>query len=498
MPEMLMPPRSFTDLSDLPSRRLPVLALVWMAIGVFSLLAFLLVPSERALVGGFATTVVTIPLLGLRSTRFRWFHPLILASVTAVIGIGFRSWYLLYAENRPGARSLLLDTDPVDTVVLGTTVLGIGLGALVIGYVSLSQHRQSNVQVSLWGDWIASWGWTNVILIGSIAVGAIATLLYIQAIGGVTMDSLSSKRYIELESGAVSSGAFFSRAAAVPAIAALPVVARRARDVRVPVFTQALIVLCVLASMVAPFVGSSRAEIIAILIMVGIVWSARNSTISIRIVALGAGLLFIFLQMGSLRCEHQTGTSEGCSVSDQVEESLLANESWMSVTKTAHISSKVPQDVDFQYGRTFLTAFLAPIPRVVWSEKPTVRADNLVAQEILGLQRQNRPGAPPGIVGELYLNWSWPGVVGGMFLLGRFLRWLWEWHLRNQSDFAVAAFAVIVTHVALRLPAGDFVGSFLPTMQGLSILLFLKFAGSSVGPKVIARAGSATGAVEAR
>jgi hypothetical protein len=477
---MAAPPTASLPRSTSPAApRFPTVALVWMAIGLASWLAFMLAPSGRALVGGFATAVVTIPFLGLGRTPLRWFHPLILVAVPAIIGLGLRSWYLLYAGNRPGAADLLIGTDPINTVVLGTAVLGAGLGALVFGFVALHPTRApSPAARPLWGDWQMPWRWTNVFLIGCLALGALATLLYFRAIGGVSLDTLSSKRYVQLDSGGVSSGAFVSRAAAVPAFAALPIIAMRARGAKVPRFTQGLVVLCLLCSMAAPFVSSARSEIIAMLVIVGITWSCRHTTFSLRVALLGGIVLFILLAMGSLRCEHQTGSSAGCSVPNQIEGSLLANENWMSVTKTAHIARKVPDVVDFQYGRTFVSALVAPVPRVIWPDKPIVRSDILVGFEILELPSVRRTGAPPGIVGEFFLNLGWVGVVAGMVGLGWFLRRLWDWHQRNQSDFAVAVFAIIATHIALRLPGGDFVGSFLPAMQGLTILLFLTIAGS--------------------
>lgn len=193
---------------------------------------------------------------------------------------------------------------------------------------------------------------------------------------------------------------------------------------------------------------------------------------------MGITMLSILLTMGSIRCENQTGSSVGCSVENQVEDSLLANENWMSVSKSAHIYSKVPSSVDYQFGRTFWNAFLTPIPRVIWPEKPIVRSDILVEFDILGLPPERRTGASPRIVGEFYLNWGWPGVFVGMFLLGWFLRRIWDWYQQSQSDFAVSAFAVIAVHMALRLPQGDFTGSFVPAMQGLITLMFVMLVGS--------------------
>lgn len=259
-----------TDEPNALTKKFPAVPAIWLGIVILSGFSFLAGGSDRALVGGFASIVATVPLLGLTSTRIRWFHPLILVFIPAVIGTGFRSWYLLYGQGRPGAQRLLIGTQAIDTVLIGSTILGVGLLALVFGFVSFPKRRTSTLKEKPWFEWIASWGWTNVILIASIGFGLIATMLYIRAFGGISLDSLSGKRYIELSSGAVSSGAFYSRAAAVPAFAALPVISRRARGVRMPKTTQVLLVVCLLTSIIAPFIASSRSEIITLLIIVAI------------------------------------------------------------------------------------------------------------------------------------------------------------------------------------------------------------------------------------
>ena len=98
------------------------------------------------------------------------------------------------------------------------------------------------------------------------------------------------------------------------------------------------------------------------------------------------------------------------------------------VTSVAAIVSETGRWVDYRYGDTLL---LAPIglliPRFLWPEKPdisigrefgaTFRLKNAFDQET---------EISPSMVGEFYWNFSIPGVIVGMWLLGMGYRWYYQ------------------------------------------------------------------------
>lgn len=75
--------------------------------------------------------------------------------------------------------------------------------------------------------------------------------------------------------------------------------------------------------------------------------------------------------------------------------------------------------VDFLYGETLTTFFASWIPRVFWPEKPDISTGQMF-NRAFGLSASPLTMVPTTIPGELYWNFSMPGVIVGMFLIGMF------------------------------------------------------------------------------
>ena len=98
------------------------------------------------------------------------------------------------------------------------------------------------------------------------------------------------------------------------------------------------------------------------------------------------------------------------------------------VTSVAAIVSDTGRWIDYRYGETLL---LAPIglfiPRFLWPEKPDIS----IGREFGDVFRLKNPldretEVSPSLVGEFYWNFSLPGVVLGMWLLGMGYRWFYQ------------------------------------------------------------------------
>ena len=79
---------------------------------------------------------------------------------------------------------------------------------------------------------------------------------------------------------------------------------------------------------------------------------------------------------------------------------------------------RVPDELPYQYGRTYLSLLTMPVPRWLWPGKP------LPSTGILALafwpERWLDEGTtwPPGLIGEMYMNFGAAGVFLGMALFG--------------------------------------------------------------------------------
>lgn len=127
------------------------------------------------------------------------------------------------------------------------------------------------------------------------------------------------------------------------------------------------------------------------------------------------------------------------------------------------IEATKEQDL-YQYGKSFTSIFFLPVPRVIWPEKPPIRIGPFVGQHIYGFTKSS--GVPPSIVGELYMNFHWYGVIVGMFLLGMYSRHRYR-HMTYWNKFergSTILYAIFVVCMILALVT-DFNGGLIRFMK---------------------------------
>lgn len=115
-------------------------------------------------------------------------------------------------------------------------------------------------------------------------------------------------------------------------------------------------------------------------------------------------------------------------------------------------------EMDYLRGASLLNALAAPVPRVLWPNKPVVAGGMGLAGEWTGMTFAEGTSVGLGHVMELYVNFGHFGVVLGFALLGGMLRWL---------DFQGAR----------RLLAGDYSGAMFFMLLGIP---FLNVGGGSI------------------
>jgi hypothetical protein len=82
--------------------------------------------------------------------------------------------------------------------------------------------------------------------------------------------------------------------------------------------------------------------------------------------------------------------------------------------------ARVGVDAPFQEGQTLIAIPLAFIPRLIWPDKPDVSTGQLFNHEIFHSEVADTYISPSHL-GELYWNYGWPGLLGGMFIIGSLL-----------------------------------------------------------------------------
>jgi oligosaccharide repeat unit polymerase len=147
---------------------------------------------------------------------------------------------------------------------------------------------------------------------------------------------------------------------------------------------------------------------------------------------------------------------------------------FLDPAKTAAIIRQTNNRNLFLYGQSFTGAFFAPVPRVLWPEKPNVRIGPYVAQEVLDYD--NNTGVPPGAIGEFYMNFGWAGVLFGMLGLGLMTAWLHNrYRVSTDRRFSRPAYALMYLCIILFLFADFSLFILYMIRYGLGIFLCVLF-----------------------
>jgi len=194
-----------------------------------------------------------------------------------------------------------------------------------------------------------------------------------------------------------------------------------------------LAILLFLLACTVPFYASIRSAIATHFILSTAVFYYSTKTFPILKLAAASILLIILISfMTLLRAErNDTSAFSKFNLGAQAFDSLILNRNQIELAKTAHIINALPDELDYQYGKTIAIWLAAPIPRNLWPDKPLIQPGPVIGNRIYD---QARAGVPPGYIAEMFWNFHLPGVLFGCFLLGIFLRYLHERFRPAQGD----------------------------------------------------------------
>lgn len=117
------------------------------------------------------------------------------------------------------------------------------------------------------------------------------------------------------------------------------------------------------------------------------------------------------------------------------------------LNQTANVIEMTPSVVPYQYGRLYSYFGVTLIPRFLWPNKPSVNEANQFYQVAYGLTAEDDLGQTSiaaGTLTEGFMNFSWPGAVGIMFLLGIFFDFYQTTFLSIRSGPLLQALGVVL------------------------------------------------------
>lgn len=92
--------------------------------------------------------------------------------------------------------------------------------------------------------------------------------------------------------------------------------------------------------------------------------------------------------------------------------------------------NRYPSIYPYIYGQSFLYTFILFIPRILWKAKPKNPFLDII-ENALNVSARTA-GTSLANIGEFYANFGIIGVVVGMFLLGRVMRWVRDYFVFNS------------------------------------------------------------------
>ena len=369
--------------------------------------------------------------------------PLGIMAWTIVVSYSLKSFYMAYALDAGHAFRTQESTG--DLLYIGQFIVLLATFSLAVGYLMVPKLRfrprivRGQRNALFWK--IVYWG------VFALCLVLLARLFFLKDLHQqlLQLQFTSAKFYVD-EEGTKSSLGFLLISADILIIYFLYYITLGGKLLRPNIY-----VFAILFVVLTYFLSSQRTGVLNIVIGALIVGrhslvSFRSKTALKRLVLVVTVLSVLSLASNIRQERREVGLSE-LSVAAGIESTLEhVFEGFYAIDPIKITAIAVLSD-ERLYGESFVMFIVAPIPRILWPEKPNVRLGPYVGQDILGFN--NNSGAPPSGIGELYLNFGTLGVAMGMLLLGMVLAVIRNTYVRATEDqFArvryAAAFMIVI------------------------------------------------------
>ena len=419
-PDWTLPPSPFVAMA--PLHRGAIVAVVLGAIAAVGLLQNLYPSGIPGLTSvwlalGLNGLLLVLPLV-FSQPSFGWFHPLIFP-IFLVFLDHFRR-FGVYVTGLPWHEALPGWSAASLTQILSQELWlqAAGLAALYGGFFLAPTVRLPQVQFQQ----PAHLGRKTLLTVG-LAAGIFA--VYMQTRGGIVSHILS---WGAGRNEALAGAFYWQFFIQLGRIACLLWLTLDRRATANPVFWGST----TLAILMTFLSGGSRSSVIYFMLMGLMAWLLREQKIDVVpiVTIMAVGLLAMGI-LGNLRDSTYSGQIDwsalrgGGGATAQTEQSALRT-SLQEISQRSSVNAgvfpilaRVPHQVDYLYGSSYLAVLTLPVPRALWSAKPGLIAGR-VGETFFG----SNFGIPPGPVGEAYWNFGVPGVVLVFSVFGMFQKLL--------------------------------------------------------------------------
>lgn len=217
-------------------------------------------------------------------------------------------------------------------------------------------------------------------------------------------------------------------------------------------------VLGLLAAMVLLGQGQ-RGRFLVPIFAAGIVWLKTSKVrFAPRRLAI-AGVFFLLLVASLVGIARGAAGQRNFSVANIVSAPLgSGNDLFLPL---AGLAETIPSTHPYLSGSSYLEALVFPIPRALWSGKPTG-----VISQVTDVFDPGRSGLAFPEFGEMYANFGIAGVLAGSFLLGMLVEGLWS-RLSSTKSLRESVLLSVVIAVLLQLFVRGDIAPMLTSYLGL-------------------------------
>lgn len=294
-------------------------------------------------------------------------------------------------------------------------------------------------------------------------------LFFLGAQGGIIahMSTLASGRFVVRE----SSGHFMALTSFLPYLLIL-VYLNQPRLLINPVFLGGFL----LAALLQFIVGGSRSGMIAPLVSLMLAWMFVNRKLpALRASLLGFVAVLSLSALGDIRGSGRDGSIDFSAIWEfNIASAWEASQNDLAdrdINADLAVFAKVPSDVGYLNGVTYVAAVGFLIPRSIWREKPRGGGSYAAALLFRGLPTvDGYTGASFPISGfaEAYWSFDLVGVVLVFLIFGAVMRYFSDWGQHNPTNpFALTSLILMI--VFLDQPNTASIVSFL---QLVTLLMF--------------------------
>ncbi len=383
--------------------------------------------------------VISFPIVMRRKPD--WFSSWNFLAYSVFLGVFIRSLYIVFDYPSPFAiQEVFLLGRPKEFLIWPAILVLVGLMCVTLGFVcgprAVPPLRLKVFEFSQWNPWrfngticfLLVLSWTGIYFFIDQTTGWELTETNISGLRGTSVDLSEYRSY-----GYLRFLAGFSDTVCYLVIARV-ITDRKVRLSQVIVFLSSLA-----TSILFQFFVSTRGTLAFLFVnMLALVYYFRGRKLPVSALLVIGFLALILVRVttsyraggGYDTSENWLGGSglrEGSSTSSaqdllRVADPIVLSGNLIEISKTAHILEAIPDRLPYEWGRTLLTGFFAWIPRELWPEKPVANVDNEIGRVVFGYDAYGASGVPPGLVAEMFWNFSFPGVIMGCLFLGYLLR----------------------------------------------------------------------------